>query len=477
MDAIEFARRIAVCLPYVPNEQQALVIAALAEFICAPPTAGAERVFLLNGYAGTGKTSLTGALVKALRQLRIASVLLAPTGRAAKIFASYANHQAFTIHRKIYRHPTFTDHSSTVAAMQENKLDNAVFIVDEASMISSTDERNGSNLLRDLIHYVYTGNNCRLILSGDTAQLPPVGCTSSPAMNPDILTDLGLKVTRAILTKTNRQGARSGILYNATWLRKAMKQDPLPIPQIFWHGFTDVHVVPSEELIDTIETAYARDGEAETILITRSNQRAMQFNLGIRHNILYREEELTAGDMLLAAKNNYFWASKVPGLPFIANGDAMAVREVYGTEIKYGMCFADVRLTMIDKDGIEFDAKIMLDNLRSELASLSASQTEALYTRVINDPSKYTSDTPLSERLRDLRQNPYFNALQMKFAYAVTCHKAQGGQWDNVFVDTGYIHPDATGMELYRWLYTSVSRAKKNLYFIGPSEWMTGENH
>ncbi len=472
MDAIEFARLIACNLSYVPNEQQAMVVAALAEFVCAPPDGTAERVFLLNGYAGTGKTSLTGALVKALRHIRRTSVLLAPTGRAAKVFAAYADHQAFTIHRKIYRHPTLSDHSSTVAAMQENKLHDAVFIVDEASMISGGDERTGTDLLRDLIHYVYTGDNCRLILLGDTAQLPPVGSSESPAMDAAVLGSFGLKVTRATLTRTSRQGARSGILYNATWLRKSMRLDPLPEPKIFAKGFTDVHVVPTEELIDALEAAYGQDGVRETILITRSNARAMQFNSGIRRHILYREEELCAGDLLLASKNNYFWASKVKRLPFIANGDSMTVNAVSGTEIKYGMIFADVRLCMTDRPDIEFDAKIMLDNLRTETAALTAAQTENLFARVINDPEKYSSDTPLQTRLRDLRTDPYYNALQMKFAYAVTCHKAQGGQWDNVFVDVGYIPQDAVGLDLYRWLYTSVSRARRNLYFIGPSEWM-----
>lgn len=477
MDAIEFARRIAVCLPYVPNEQQALVVAALAEFVCAPPSSGAERVFMLNGYAGTGKTSLTGALVKALRQRKIASVLLAPTGRAAKVFASYAGHQAFTIHRRIYRHPSFADNASSASAMQENRLHDAIFIVDEASMISAADERNGTNLLRDLIHYVYTGDNCRLILLGDTAQLPPVGCQESPAMNPKVLGEYGLKVTRAVLTRTNRQDSRSGILYNATWLRKAMRKNPLPKPRIFTDGMDDVHIVGTDALIDAIEAAYSRDGMTESIIITRSNLRAMQFNLGVRRHILYREEDIVEGDLLLASKNNYFWASKVPGLAFIANGDMMKVCEVYGTEVKYGMYFANVRLAMLEKSEIEFDAKIILDNLNSEQATVPASLMEQMFVRIVNDPEKYSSSTPMSVRMRDLMQNPYYNALQMKFAYAVTCHKAQGGQWSNVFVDTGYIPEDALGTDLYRWLYTSVSRARKNLYFINPSDWMSDENH
>lgn len=477
MDSIEFARQIAVNLPYVPNEQQALVVAALADFICAPPSQGAERVFMLNGYAGTGKTSLTGALVKALRGRRIASVLMAPTGRAAKVFAAFAGHAAFTIHRKIYRHPTLADPGAGMAT-QENKHTNTIFIVDEASMISGEDRASGTNLLADLIHYVYTGFNCRLILLGDTAQLPPVGCSQSPAMDPKVLTGFGLKVTHAVLTRISRQDSNSGILYNATWLRKAMKTDPLPPPRIFATEFSDVHIVPNEELIEALERAYAADGGiADTILITRSNMRAGQFNEGIRRHILYREEELSAGDLLITAKNNYFWASKVKGLPFIANGDTMEVREVYGCEIKYDMTFADVRVVLTDRPETEFDVKILLDTLHSDSATLPYERTEGLFTRIINDPERYSQYTPMSVRLRDLRQDPYYNALQTKFAYAVTCHKAQGGQWSNVFVDVGYIPEDALGLDLYRWLYTSVSRARANLYFIAPSEWMTGENH
>lgn len=468
MTADEFAQRVALNLPYVPNEQQAMVVAALARFCSPAPDHGrAERVFMLNGYAGTGKTSLTGALVKTLGEVKIPVVLLAPTGRAAKVFGAFAGHTAYTIHRKIYRHVMPGGFMSDAPAMQTNKLKNAIFIVDEASMIGASDDR-GSNLLQDLIHFVYTGENCRMILLGDTAQLPPIGCTSSPAMDPEILKSFGLRVTRAILTETRRQGARSGILYNATMLRRAMKLDPLPLPQIRTRGFSDVSTVSSEELPDALETAYAADGINETILITRSNMRATQFNIAIRGNILYREEELNEGDMLLVGKNNYLWASKIKGLDFIANGDVMTVVKVFGAEMKYGFRFADVRLTMVES-GIEFEAKILLDCLLSDSATLPYQKMNDLYRCILTDPEKYSPDIPMDIRLKELSNNPYFNALQMKYAYAVTCHKAQGGQWKHVFVDMGYIPEDAMGLDFYRWLYTAVSRARNTLTFINLS--------
>lgn len=477
MTADEFAQRAVVNLPYVPGEQQAMVMTALARF-CFPETSvqpygSAERVFLLKGYAGTGKTSLTGALVKTLTELHVPVVLLAPTGRAAKVFGSYAGHPAYTIHRKIYRHRLPGDFSSDVPAMQTNKLKNAVFIVDEASMIGASD-RNGDNLLRDLIHFVYTGENCRMILMGDTAQLPPVGCTESPAMNPEVLRSYGLKVTRAVLTETYRQGSRSGILYNATMLRKNMRLDPLPLPHLALKGFRDVKAVSGEDLAEALEAAYDRDGISETLLITRSNFRATAFNLAIRGNILYREEELTQGDLLLVGKNNYLWATGVKGLDFVANGDVMRVEKVYGTEHRYGFRFADVRLSAVDS-GIEFDAKIQLDCLTADTATLTAEQTAQLYNGVMTDPEKYSPDTPADVRLKDLRTNPYFNSLQMKYAYAVTCHKAQGGQWKNVFVDMGYIPEDAMGIDFYRWLYTAVSRARGTLTFINAATDITDE--
>lgn len=466
MDALEFAERIALNLPYEPNEQQIQLIAALARF-CSP-LSPSDSVFLLNGYAGTGKTSLTGALVKSLSEVGITSVLLAPTGRAAKVFGTYARHPAYTIHRKIYRAPAQGDTSSTVAAIAENRHKNTIFIVDEASMIGAATDNGTSNLLEDLIHYVYTGDNCRLLLLGDTAQLPPVGCQFSPAMNVNVLKSYGLRVSRAILTATSRQGIDSGILYNATWLRRAMLTEPLPAPVLHASRFDDVVIVPGEELPDVINEVYSRDSVEDTILITRANWRATEFNLGIRNRVLDKEEELSRGELLLVAKNNYLWSAKVNGVDFIANGDVARVTRIYGTETRYYFRFANVRLLLPDRD-IELDAKILLDTLTSDAPGLSSQQLTELYECCINDPRNFEPGTPMATRLKSLKTDPYFNALQVKYAYAVTCHKAQGGQWRNVFIDLGYIPPEAMGMEFYRWLYTATTRATTRLYLINPT--------
>ncbi len=455
--------QIIQALPYAPNRQQELVIGALARF-CSPGTPE-ESVFLLNGYAGTGKTSICGALVKALAAQGIGTMLLAPTGRAAKVFGAYAQHPAYTIHRKIYRHPGIGDMSSTVRAVMENKMKNTIFIVDEASMITGQDST-GASVLEDLIQYVYTGDNCRLLLLGDTAQLPPVGSPFSPAMDVDSLKKYGLRVTRATLTETARQASYSGILYNATWLRRAMKTDPLPAPKIFTQGFPDVKLIAGEDMPEELYNAYNHSGIQESIVITRSNQRAAGFNREIRGSVLYLEEELAPGELLIVSKNNYHWASKIKELDFIANGDVVSVEKVVGTEDRYGFRFADVELRIPDTE-IVFPAKIMLETLASESAAVSNERLTELYYSIMQDPVLFDASVPADARLRALRTNPHWNALQVKYAYAVTCHKAQGGQWKNVFVDMAYIPPDAMGLEFYRWLYTAVSRARQSLYILG----------
>lgn len=463
MTTEEFASLIASNLPYSPNSQQKLVVGALSRF-CAP-TAPQEAVFLLGGYAGTGKTSICGALVKSLRHVGISSVLLAPTGRAAKVFSQYAGAPAWTIHRKIYRHPGIADTQSTVRSVLENKHTDTIFIVDEASMITAADST-GGNVLEDLIHYVYTGQGCRMILLGDTAQLPPVGCDSSPAMMPETLRSYGLRPTRAILTETARQAVNSGILSNATWLRRAMRANPLPQPQITTKGFADVRLISGEDMPEELYNAYNRDGMQESVVITRSNMRATGFNREIRSSVLYLEEELAPGELLIVAKNNYHWAEKVKELDFIANGDSLTVQKVLGREDRYGLRFADVRLAVPDTD-IEFDAKIMLDALASENAALPNERMTQLYYDIMQDPALFDASVPMGARLKALRSNPHWNALQVKYGYAVTCHKAQGGQWKNVFVDMSYIPPDAMGLEFYRWLYTAVSRARERLFIVG----------
>ena len=466
MDAKEFAANVLLALPYEANDQQVAVIAALSRF-CAPAPTVSDRVFVLNGYAGTGKTSLTGALVRTLASVGIATVLLAPTGRAAKVFSANSGHSAYTIHRKIYRHQFGSDFGAGRSAVQQNNGRDIVFIVDEASMIGAADER-GNNLLEDLIHYVYAGENCRLILLGDTAQLPPVGSAESPAMSAEVLRGYGLKVTKATLTATARHKGGSGILYNATWLRRAMQASELPQPRLFTDGFDDVALVKGEDLPEMLDQAYSRDGIEETLLITRSNRMATDYNRAIRANVLYIEEQLQRGELLIVAKNNYYWTRKLKDVDFIANGDVVTVDRVVGTEMRYGLRFADVELSMPDRGSAAFPAKIMLETLTAETAGMLQDDYNRLYYGLIDDGEMFPADMPYERRVARLRDNPYWNALQVKYAYAATCHKAQGGQWSNVFVDLSYIPPEAMGIEFYRWLYTAVSRARSRLYLINP---------
>lgn len=461
MDALEFSTLIFSNLPFIPNGQQTQVVGVLSRF-CSP-AAPSDAVFLLNGYAGTGKTSLCGALVKSLGQIGVQSVLLAPTGRAAKVFGSFAHHPAYTIHRTIYSHPSAGVMNFSKRDTVPNKHRNTIFVVDEASMITGMDS-SGFNLLEDLIHYVYTGDNCRMILLGDTAQLPPVGSDFSPAMSPEVLKGYGLRVSRVTLTEIARQGAGSGILYNATWLRKAMRVNPLPTPE-FFTDFPDVKEILPEDMPEELYNAYNSAGVNETIVITRSNQRAVGFNREIRSSVLYFEEELCKGEMLIVSKNNYFWSEKIKEINFLANGDIVEVQEVLGYEEKYGFRFADVTLGLPDTD-ILFPAKVMLETLNAETAGMSQERYNQLYYSIMEDPELFSPYTPADARLKALRKNPYWNALQVKYAYAVTCHKAQGGQWKNVFVDASYIPVDAMGMDFYRWLYTAVTRASSRLYLI-----------
>lgn len=460
MEPLELAELILKQLPYEPNSQQIQLIAALARFCLSDSSL--DPVFLINGYAGTGKTSLTGALVRAVESTGRKAVLLAPTGRAAKVFAAYARHPAYTIHRQVYR--------MNVAGMShvaDNPFRDAIFIVDEASMIGAGND-GGEDLLQDLVHYVYTGVGCRLLLLGDTAQLPPVGCVESPAMDVDVLKSYGLRVSRAVLTDTVRQASSSGILYNATWIRRAMRANPLPMPRLSVSAFDDVEVIDGEELEDEMGRCYSDDGIRETVLITRSNKRATAFNQAIRSSILGREGMIGRDELLMVAKNNYHWSAKVAGLDFIANGDVATVTKVYGTERRYGFEFADVSLHFPYRD-IEIDAKVILDTMWSDSASLGQAELAQLAQACLADPEfAPAGESPTALRAA-LKSCPYYNALQVKYAYAVTCHKAQGGQWANVFIDMGYIPPEAQGMEFYRWLYTATTRATASLYYVNPT--------
>ena len=460
-----FIQRLSENLPYVPTEEQAGLVARLAEFLWDD---NVPSVFVIKGYAGTGKTSLVGALVKTLEAFERACVLLAPTGRAAKVFASYAAHPAYTIHKKIYRQRAFTGDFSGFQ-LAHNAYKNTFFIVDEASMIAN-EPTDGSHygsglLLDDLFDFVYSGSGCRLILLGDTAQLPPVGQLRSPALDEAYLQRYGYPVMVSELTHVVRQDSASGVLYNATRLRQDMWKTPLPAPSIALHGFPDVGRVGGDELIEVLSSAYNRDGMDETIIITRSNKRANIFNQGVRNRILYREEELTSGDLLLVARNNYYWSEKYEKLDFIANGDVARVVRVRNVCEMYGFRFADVLLYFPDYEE-EVEAKVILDTLHAESPSLTAEENARLFNAVMED---YADVPSKRERLKRLKNDPWFNALQVKYAYAVTCHKAQGGQWSNVFVDMGYIRPDALGIDFYRWLYTAFTRTTGRLWLVNVS--------
>ena len=455
-------------LPYVPNAQQSELLLRLSRFIL---TGGDNEVFLLTGYAGTGKSSLVGALVKALTALEHKTVLLAPTGRAAKVFARYAGHAAYTIHRKIYRQQRFSPDMKGFLA-DNNLHHDTLFIVDEASMINNTpgnDYYGSGQLLDDLIEYVYNGNNCRLLLLGDTAQLPPVGQSASPALSPECLASYGLRVTACELNEVARQASESGILYNTTLLRQLMQQHKgniLPAPRLRLQGYADVENLSGEFLIERLSDSYDHAGMDETIVITRSNKRAGIFNQGIRNQILYREEELTAGDMLLVAKNNYYWGKEYKEVDFIANGDIARVVRVRKHYEMYGFRFADVQLQFPDLD-VELEARILLDTLTSEAPALSRDENERLYTAILEDYAHIASQR---ERMQRLKADPWFNALQVKYAYGVTCHKAQGGQWRHVYIDMGYIDPQNLTLDFYRWLYTAMTRATEHIYFVNLGE-------
>ena len=456
----EFAKLILDRLPYEPTQQQEVTAQALARFCRS--SASHDSVFLLCGYAGTGKTTLVSALVRALHEVEVPTVLLAPTGRAAKVLAAYADYPASTIHRKIYYPP---GQGKPFAAVMDNPHKNTLFIVDEASMIGAKDA--GSDVLTDLIHYVYSGHYCRIIFVGDTAQLPPVGCENSPALRPEELRSYGLRVSRVQLTHTVRQAGSSGILFNATAQRKQMLLDPLERPY-FNFNFDDVFALPGEDLQDTIAELYSADGIDETVLITRANWRATKFNLAIRSQILDRTEELSRDELLLVAKNNYHWAAKVRELDFIANGDTARIVRIYSTEERYGFRFADVRIEFPHRS-VELDCKIILECLTSDAPALTAEQQQALFDAVYSDPALFTESTPRYVRLRAMKSNPYIQALQVKYAYAITCHKAQGGQWANVIADLGGVQPEALlTMDFHRWLYTATTRATQRLFYLNP---------
>jgi exodeoxyribonuclease-5 len=457
-------RQIKEIFHFQPTKEQDFVIKMLATFLLSPKS---DLLFLLRGYAGTGKTSLVGALVKTLDMLKQKTILLAPTGRAAKVLSSYANHPAFTIHKKIYRQKSFADESASFSIC-DNLNKHTLFLVDEASMISneglSGNMFGSGRLLDDLIQYVYSGEGCRLLILGDTAQLPPVGEEQSPALSAMMLAGYGLEVMEANLTQVVRQAESSGILWNATVLRKLLVQDECySLPKIRITGFPDVKVVPGNELMEALEACYDNDGLEETIVVCRSNKRANIYNNGIRSRILWREDELNNGDLLMIAKNNYFWTEQEKDMDFIANGELAVVQRVRRQSELYGFRFVDVTLTFPDQDNYELDANLLLDTLQSESPALTRADADRLFNAVLED----YADIPLKrERMKKMKADPYYNALQVKYAYAVTCHKAQGGQWKNVFIDQGYMSDEYLSPDYFRWLYTAFTRATGTLYLV-----------
>lgn len=449
---------------YKPTGEQEITIESFVNFLFSPKT---DAIFLLKGYAGTGKTTLISALVKTLDQLKQKCVLLAPTGRAAKVFSHYAGHPAYTIHRKIYRQRTFSNELDNFV-MNANLHQHTLFIVDEASMIANEGLSGGmfgtGRLLDDLIHYVYAGQGCRLMLIGDTAQLPPVGEEESPALSASMLEGYGLEVTEHCLTQVVRQEQNSGILYNATSLRQYIAEEEyFSLPRIKADGFPDIRIISGGELIDTINECYDKAGMDETMIICRSNKRANLYNKGIRNTILYREDELNTGDLLMVAKNNYYWGADCKEMDFIANGDIAVVRRVRRTHEMYGFRFADVTLCFPDYNDLELDVKILLDTLHSDAPALTREESDRLFQAVQED---YGDITVKRERMKKIKEDTWYNALQVKYAYAVTCHKAQGGQWQRVFVDQGYMTEEMLTPDYYRWLYTAFTRATEVLYLV-----------
>ena len=457
-------RQIKENFPYQPTLEQEIAVKSLSEFLLSTL---ADEVFILRGYAGTGKTSLVGALVKTMDQLQQKSVLLAPTGRAAKVFSAYAGHPAFTIHKKIYRQQSFSNELSNFS-INDNLATNTLFIVDEASMISN-EGLSGSmfgtgRLLDDLVQFVYSGQGCRLLLMGDTAQLPPVGEELSPALFADALKGYGLEVREIDLTQVVRQVQESGILWNATQLRQLIAEDDCySLPKIKITGFPDIKLVPGIELIEELTNCYDHDGMDETIVVCRSNKRANLYNNGIRAQILWREDELNTGDMLMIAKNNYYWTEKYKEMDFIANGEIAVVRRVRRTREIYGFRFAEVTLRFPDQNDLELDANLLLDTLHSDSPALPKEDNDRLFYTVLED---YIDIPNKRDRMKKMKADPHYNALQVKYAYAITCHKAQGGQWQNVFLDQGYMTDEYLTPDYFRWLYTAFTRATKTLYLV-----------
>jgi len=450
-------------LDHKPTDDQSEAISKLSEYIAENVN---DTIFILTGYAGTGKTSLISAIVGTLDSLRMKTVLLAPTGRAAKVLASYSGKIAYTIHKKIYRQKSSKDGIGTFS-IDRNLHKETFFIVDEASMIgnSSSDSSlfGSGQLLDDLVEFVYSGTNCKLIIVGDPAQLPPVGSEASPALYIPAISSYGFGVVSFELKEVVRQAVSSGILMNATAIRTNIQGYKAEYPQISAKGYEDVFIIGGDDLIDELQNAYEKSSIEDTIVVVNSNKLANKYNQGIRSRIFFKEEEIGAGDLVMVVKNNYYWLSEDDeAAGFIANGDIAEVRKIKRYEEKYGFRFADMILSFPDYN-IEIDAKVVLDTLHYDSPSMPYDKNRELYFAILDDYSEIKSK---KKQFDAIREDPYYNALQIKFAYAVTCHKAQGGQWKRVFIDQGMFNRQEPTTEYLRWLYTALTRATEKLYLV-----------
>jgi exodeoxyribonuclease-5 len=466
MNTTEFYKLLKKNFPFEPTSKQNIVLDQLSEFVFDEAS---NALYLLKGFAGTGKTSIVGTFVSNLWETKKSAVLMAPTGRAAKVISNYSNKEAFTIHKKIY-FPKKDKGGGVKFVLQPNKHRNTIFIVDEASMIPDTPAdsklfENGS-LLDDLMQYVYSGHKCKLVLIGDIAQLPPVKSDLSPALNSQQL-DLNYnkKVISMELDEVVRQEQDSGILENATRLREVLLDEFYESFSFKLQGFTDIiKLDDGQEIMDAINDAYDANGHEETAIIVRSNKRANLYNQQIRNRILFRDNELTAGDFLMVVKNNYFWIKPTTEAGFIANGDIIEVLEIFSIQELYGFRFAEVKVKMVDYPKMRpFETVLLLDTIDAEAPSLTYEDSNKLYQEVQKD---YEDETSNYRKFLKIKGNKHFNALQVKFSYAITCHKSQGGQWNTVFVEQPYL-PNGMDKEYVRWLYTAITRAKEKLYLIG----------
>ena len=452
--------------PHDPTAKQSVALQKLASFVLSKEK---ESVFMLKGFAGTGKTTIVGTIVTNLWKTTMKAVLMAPTGRAAKVMSNYSGTQAFTIHRKIY-FPKKQSGGGVQFVLSPNKHRNTIFIVDEASMIpdTPTDSKlmeNGS-LLDDLLMYVYSGHNCKLILIGDTAQLPPVHLNISPALDENQLAlNYNKEVIKLELDEVVRQAEDSGILVNATNLREQLQSEFFDDFKFSVSHYTDiVRLVDGNDIQEAIDDSYSQNGKEETAIIVRSNKRANLYNENIRNRILYLENELATGDYMMVVKNNYFWLKPTSEAGFIANGDIIEVLEIFAIKELYGFKFAEVKVKMVDYPNQKpFETVLLLDTIMAETPSLSYDDGNRLYQEVMKD---YADEKSKYKKFLAVKNNKFFNALQVKFSYAITCHKSQGGQWDTVFVEQPYL-PNGIDKEYLRWLYTAVTRAKHKLYLIG----------